>query len=85
MKSDGGQDQGGSYEKVRNGQILYVFQRIDVPVYIDQLDVRYVRKRVRDDSKVWDLGSWKDIVTIHCFDKYCGEKIVGGKEIKILK
>lgn len=32
---------------MRNGHTLYNFQRIDIPIYIDQLDVNFVRERER--------------------------------------
>lgn len=30
---------------MRNGHILYSFQRIDIPIHTDQLDVNFVRER----------------------------------------
>lgn len=61
---------------MRNGHILYNFQRIDIPIHIDQLDVNFVRERDSDDFKVCDLGDGKGIVTIHCFGYYSGRRLL---------
>lgn len=40
---------------MRNGHILYNFQRIDIPIYIDQLDVNYVRETVMTSKFVTEV------------------------------